>query len=112
MALMQGYDAQAARAFIARAMRKAGIKAAQDELDAFIARAIDADMQYMQETGVIDDEGLMGEGEYDDDDAFEALLDMLADGEDDDGEIDRIAQWLDAYMGAQQDFLEESGLME
>ena len=40
------------------------------------------------------------------------LLDMLADGEDDDGEIDRIAQWLDAYMGAQQDFLEESGLME
>ena len=44
MALMQEYDAQAARAFIARAMRKAGIKAAQDELDAFIARAIDADM--------------------------------------------------------------------
>ncbi|MBP3657173.1 MAG: hypothetical protein J6K32_10820 [Clostridia bacterium] len=112
MALMQGYDMQAAQAYIARAMRKAGVKAQQDELLAFIGRAVEADMQYMQEIGVLDDEGMMGEGEYDDDDAFEALLDMLSEEEEDDEKIDHLAQMLDAYMSAQQGFLEASGLME
>jgi len=69
-------------------------------------------MRYMQEIGVIDEEGMMGEGEYDDDDAFESLLDMLAGDEEDEDQMGVIAQMLDAYMTAQQRFLEESGLME
>lgn len=111
MALMQGYDAQAAEAFILKAMRKAGHKLDQDALLAFIRRATRADMQYMQETEVLDGDGMMGEGEYDDDDAFEALLETL--GEDaDESELDEIAQLLDTYMAAQQAFMLESGLME
>ena len=43
-------------------------------------------MAYMLECGVLTEDGLMGEDEYDDDDAFEALLDMLADDPDDDEE--------------------------
>ena len=78
--MMQGYDIEAAVPFIAKAMRKAGHKNPQQELEDFIRRAIEADMAYMREIDVIDEEGLMGDGEYDDDDAFEALLDVL--GED------------------------------
>ena len=67
------------------------------------------------ETGValIDSEkGLLGEGEYDEDDAFEALFAEMTDGLEDDGEIGRIAQMLDAYMEARQDFMEENGLAD
>lgn len=110
--IMQGYDVEAAVPFIAGAMRRAGHKLPQAELEAFIRRAIDADMRYMAQTGVLDGDGLMGEGVYDDDDAFEALLDMLGGDIEDEGELDRLAQMLDSYMAAQQDFMEESGLME
>ena len=40
------------------------------------------------------------------------LLDVLAAGETDEDQINRTAQMLDAYMQAQQDFLDQSGLME
>ena len=109
--MMQGYDMEAAVPFIAKAMRKAGHKNPQQELEDFIRRAIEADMAYMREIDVIDDEGLMGEGEYDDDDAFEALLDVLGENAHED-DMNQIAQLLDSYMAAQQDFMEESGLME
>lgn len=108
--MMQGYDVAAAVPFIAAAMRKAGHREPQAELEAFIRRAIEAYMAYMHETDVIGEDGLMGEGEYDDDDAFEALLETLGEGVTDEDELNRIAQRLDSYMSAQQDFLEESGL--
>ena len=110
--MMQGYDVAAAVPFIAKAMRKAGHKNPQEELESFIRRAIEADMAYMLEMDVIDEDGLMGEGEYDDDDAFEALLDTLAGDIEDDAQLDQLAQLLDSFMAAQQDFMEESGLME
>lgn len=110
--MMQGYDIEAAVPFIARAMRKAGHKNPQQELEDFVRRAIEADMAYMREIDVIDEEGMMGDGEYDDDDAFEALLDMLGEDAQDEDEMNAIAQLLDSYMAAQQDFMEASGLME
>ena len=108
---MQGYDMEAAVSQIGKAICKAA-KAAPDTAAAFARRAIEADMRYMHETGVLDDEGLMGDGEYDEDDAFEALFAALTDGVEDDGEIGKIAQMLDAYMDAQQDFMEASGLTD
>ena len=110
--MMQGYDLEAAVPFIARAMRRAGHRLPQPELEAFIRRAIDADMAYMHACGALDDDGLMGEGEYDEDDAFEALLDVLGEGVTDEDELNRIAQRLDSYMNAQADFLDESGLAD
>ena len=110
--MMQGYDEAAAVAFIAKAMHKAGHREPQAELEDFIRRAIEADMAYMRETDVIDEDGLMGEGEYDEDDAFEALLDALADDPEDDAAMDALAQLLDSYMAAQQDFLDQSGLTQ
>ena len=109
--VMQGYDMEAAVSQIGKAICKAA-KAAPDTAAAFARRAIEADLRYMHETGVLDDEGLMGDGEYDEDDAFEALFAALTDGVEDDGEIGKIAQMLDAYMDAQQDFMEASGLTD
>lgn len=109
--VMQGYDMEAAVSQIGKAICKAA-KAAPDTAADFARRAIEADMRYMHETGVLDDEGLMGDGEYDEDDAFEALFAALTDGVEDDGEIGKIAQMLDAYMDAQQDFMEASGLTD
>ena len=109
--VMQGYDLDAAVRQIGKAIGNAA-KAAPDAAAAFARRAIEADMRYMHETGVLDDDGLMGEGEYDEDDAFEALFAEMTDGLEDDGEIGRIAQMLDAYMEARQDFMEENGLAD
>lgn len=109
--VMQGYDLDAAVRQIGTAIGKAA-KAAPDAAAAFARRAIEADMRYMHETGVLDDDGLMGEGEYDEDDAFEALFAEMTDGLEDDGEIGKIAQMLDAYMEARQDFMEENGLAD
>ena len=96
---------------IGKAIGKAA-KTAPDAAAAFARRAIEADMRYMHETGVLDDDGLMGDGEYDEDDAFEALFAEMTDGLEDDGEIGRIAQMLDAYMEARQNFMEENGLAD
>ena len=109
--VMQGYDLDAAVRQIGKAIGKAA-KTAPDAAAAFARRAIEADMRYMHETGVLDDDGLMGEGEYDEDDAFEALFAEMTDGLEDDGEIGRIAQMLDAYMEARQDFMEGNGLAD
>ena len=109
--VMQGYDLDAAVRQISKAIGKAA-KAAPDAAAAFARRAIEADMRYMHETGVLDDEGLMGDGEYDEDDAFEALFAEMTDGLEDDGEIGKIAQMLDAYMEARPDFMEENGLAD
>ena len=109
--VMHGYDLDAAVCQIGKAIGKAA-KTAPDAAAAFARRAIEADMRYMHETGVLDDDGLMGEGEYDEDDAFEALFAEMTDGLEDDGEIGRIAQMLDAYMEARQNFMEENGLAD
>ena len=109
--VMQGYDLDAAVRQIGKAIGKAA-KTAPDAAAAFARRAIEADMRYMHETGVLDDDGLMGEGEYDEDDAFEALFAEMTDGLEDDGEIGKIAQMLDAYMEARQNFMEENGLAD
>lgn len=108
--MMQGYDVDAAVSQIGKAVSRAAHVSPQ-EAQAFVRWAIDADLRYMHETGVLDDDGLMGEEEYDDDDAFETLFARLTDGVEDDAEIGRIAQMLDSYMEAQQDFMEEGGLL-
>ena len=108
--MMQGYDVDAAVSQIGKAVSRAAHVSPQ-EAQAFVRRAIEADLRYMHETGVLDDDGLMGEEEYDDDDAFETLFARLTDGVEDDAEIGRIAQMLDSDMEAQQDFMEEGGLL-
>lgn len=109
--MMQGYDLEAAVREIAAALRKAGHRGAPLELETFARRAIEADMRYMCACGVLDEAGYMGEGEYDDDDAFEALLAELGEGIADEQALNELAMRLDTYMSAQEAFLARSGLM-
>ena len=114
--MMQGYEMEAAVPFIAAAMRKNGIKLPKEELEAFISSASSAHFAYMQEMDVLTEDGLMGQGEYDEDDAFEAILDMLAanleiDMDDEDG-MNLLAWKLDAFMEAQLAYMERCGLVE
>lgn len=110
--MMQGYDPEQAVPAIAKSMRAYGVKASREELEAFIRRAIDAHMDYMFEADVLTEDGFMGSSEYDEDDAFEALMDALTDSEMDEAANSRLAQMLDAFMEGQQAFLEASGLCE
>lgn len=58
--MMQGYDVDAAVSQIGKAVSRAAHVSPQ-EAQAFVRRAIEADLRYMHETGVLDDDGLMGE---------------------------------------------------
>lgn len=107
---MQGYDIEKAIPVLARAMRKDGIRAGDQALTAFLRKAIAADFEYMHACGMLDENGLAGDGEYDEDDAFETILEMLTGGMSDDDMIDRTAQMLDSYMSAQADYLEAESL--
>lgn len=67
------------------------------------------DVAYMRQAGVLDDEGF-ADGEYDDDDAFEQIVDGLADRVGDE-EATRLGEIVDAYMDATEDFFEEEGVL-
>ena len=67
------------------------------------------DVAYMRQAGVLDDEGF-ADGEYDDDDAFEQIVDGLAEQVGDE-EATRLGELVDAYMEATEDFFEEEGVL-
>ncbi len=76
------------------------------------SQALDADLAYMARQDVMDDEGIAGEGYYDDDEAFEEILDalMALNGSDDDT-ASKLAAFLDDYMEARDLYMENEGLI-
>lgn len=111
--VMNGYDKEQALAFILPRIDRKGHKALAFLIDQLISQAIDADLRFMQETGVLDEHGDAGDGYYDDDEAFEYILDALArqNGFDDDMTV-RVGGLIDDYMELQQDYLESIGLVD
>ena len=80
--MMHGYDKDAAVAFITRCIRKADHPELAEDIPALVPQMIDADMAYMHEAGVLDDDGYAG------------------------------AALVDDYLDAQQMFLESQGMVE
>ena len=111
--MMQGYDREEALRFIlSRIDRKAHAELGE-RIDALIAQAIDADMRYMHENGVLDDDGNAGACYYDDDEAFDFMVDALVDANTlTPEEAVQVASLLDDYMDLQQAYLESKGLVE
>ena len=111
--MMKGYDKEKAIAFMLPKLVKAEFKPLSGQCEKLLADAIDADMAYMLKAGVIDAEGMMGDSYYDDDDAFEFILEKMARQrkmkEDTQGPL---AAFIDQYLDLQQAFLEESGMMD
>lgn len=111
--MMKGYDREKAAAFMLPKLVKSEFKPIAAQSEKLIEKAIDADMAYMLDAGVIDKEGMMGDAYYDDDDAFEFILERMARQlkmkEDAQGPL---AAFIDQYLDLQQAFLEECGMMD
>lgn len=55
--MMKGYDREEALAFILSRINRNAHPELRDQIDGLIAQAIDADMKYMHENGVLDADG-------------------------------------------------------
>ena len=110
---MKGYDREEAVRSIVSAMDTKAYSDLGMSIEALVREAIDADLEYMKSAGVLAEDGSMGDSYYDNDDAFEFLLDRICAerGISGDREL-RIASFLDDYMDAQQAYMEKHGLLE
>ena len=77
-------------------------------LGQFVTNAMDADLEYMRQAGVLE-----GEAYYDDDDAFEYIVDTIAKRTQlsDEQALDA-AELAEVYMDAMQAHLEDEGLLD
>ncbi|MBQ8537606.1 MAG: hypothetical protein IJ461_09425 [Clostridia bacterium] len=110
--MMKGYDAQEALTFILKGIDRKGHKALESKLDVLISQMIDFDMEFMHKTGVIDENGEGGDNYYDDDEAFEYILDAVAVKNKFNADMAmKAAALLDDFMDLQQTYMETKGLV-
>lgn len=111
--MMKGYDKQEALAFILPKIDRRYHKELAERIDELISQAIDADMAYMHASGVLDEEGNAGDSYYEDDDAFEAMVEALVAQNDlTPDQAVKVASLIDDYMDYQQAYLESKGLVD
>lgn len=111
--MMNGYDKQEALAFIVAHIDPKAHKELKNQLETLISQAIDADMTYMHENGVLDQNGNAGNSYYEDDDAFEYMVETLvATNHLTPEQAVKVAALVDDYMDCQQDYLESKGLVD
>ena len=111
--MMNGYDREEAVRFISQRIHAKDHPEVADLLPDVIGDLIDADMAYMSESGVIDDEGNAGGAYYEDDEAFEYMVEKIAkDLQLDPVKAVKMASLIDDYMDYQQEYLESKGLVQ
>ena len=111
--MMNGYDKQEAVAYITARIHEKDHPSLAGLIESLIAQAIDADMAYMHAAGVLDEEGNAGESYYEDDEAFEQIVEALAANNDFDPEqAVKAASLVAEYMDLQQAYLEYKGLVD
>lgn len=110
---MQGYDPQAAAKAIAASIDKKQHQDFVEHFDSLIRQAIDLDLEYMRNSGAIGTDGMAGNAYYDDDEAFEFILDGIvsARGWDDERGL-KLGALIDDYMDAQEAYMESTGLLD
>jgi hypothetical protein len=112
MSGMSGYDKQAAMTLIAGAMDPRANKSLKNDMPRLISDMIDADIAYMHLSGALDETGDTGEGSYDEDDAFEYILETLVrDEQADDSKAQALAALINDFLPAQGLYLERAGLV-
>lgn len=110
--MMKGYDKPEAISFIASGIEPREHPDFRDSIPEWIGRMIDADMAYMHENGVIDEEGYAGDAYYEDDEALEYILDRLIEKyEPDPDKAVRLAALICDYMDMQQEYMAYKGLI-
>lgn len=110
---MNGYDREEALAFILARIQRKEHAELSGMIDSLIAQAIDADLAFMRETGVIGEDGNAGECYYEEDDAFEYIVEKLAaDNSMSPEQAVKMASLVDDFMDGQMAYLEYRGLVQ
>ena len=110
--MMKGYDKQEALDFIVSRIRAKDHPELAEMIPELISQTIDADMAYMHEHHVIDEDGCAGTEYYEDDEAFEYMVETLAEQNHlDPVRAVKLASLVDDYMDYQQEYLESKGLV-
>ncbi len=111
--MMNGYDKAEATAFMLQRLRPQDHPELAGMLEDLIGQMIDADMAFMHQTGVLDEEGNAGDAYYEDDDAFEYIVETLAQNNSFTPEqAVKAASLANDYMDLQQAYLESKGLVD
>lgn len=111
--MMNGYDKQEALTFMVKRIHAKDHPELAGQIETLLSQAIDADMTYMHDADVLDAEGNAGEGYYEDDEAFEFIVETLAASNDFSAEeAVKMASLIADYMDLQQAYLESKGLVD
>lgn len=110
MTEMLGYDKRAAHSFILKRLPQKQFAALADELPLLTMRLIDAHLGYLHACGALDEDGDTGNGAYDEDEAFEYMLEAVSNGADEE-RLNALALLIEAFLPAQEVFMEREGLV-
>ncbi len=110
--MMRGYDKEEAYLYMLSKIDRSAHAGLGDLVDKLLKEAIDADMAYMHTSGVLDDEGNAGDAWYEEDDAFEYIVDAIAEKNHFTPEqaIDA-AMLVNDFMELQASYMEKKGLV-
>ena len=111
--MMNGYNKLEAVDFIVKRISEKDHKELAGMIPQLISQAIDADMDFMHKSGVLDEEGNAGDEYYEDDDAFEYMGEAIgAANKLTPDQAVKVAALVDDYMDQQQAYLESKGLCD
>lgn len=109
---MLGLDAADCAASVAKRLDWKRCGELRFQADALCAALVDAHVAYMHACGALDETGDTGEGEYDEDEAVEFLLDaLLRDFPADEERAGLYCALIDAFLPAFDDYLLAHGLL-
>ena len=109
---MKGYDKEEALNYILAKLSNVSYEIPVPK-DALISQAIDADMTFMYQNGILNSDGLGGDEYYDEDDAFEFILEELLRLHLLDGEAAiKVAVFVNDFMEFQYEYMEKKGLVD
>ena len=111
-ALMLGLDKADCAAYIAQKLDWKRCRELKFQADALCAALVEAHIAYMHACGALDDDGDTGEGDYDEDEAVEYLLDALLRAfPADDSRAGLYCALIDAFLPVFDDYLLAHGLL-
>ena len=111
--MMRGYDKAEALEFILQRIHAKDHPELAEMIPELISQTIDADMDYMHSHHVLDEEGNAGTEYYEDDEAFQYMVEALANNNHlDPVRAVKLASLVDDYMDYQQAYLESKGLVD
>lgn len=110
---MQGYDVDQAVRSIAGKMDRKLYPDFAEQFDAIIRRAVELDLQFMRESGAIGADNMAGDSYYDDDEAYEFIVDAIVKerGWDEEKAL-HLCALIDDYMDEQEAYMQSVGLLD